>query len=142
MVYLITGKQGAGKTHYADALAEELRQDGHSVKTIDGDRWREEHKNEDYSDDGRYRNLMSAASQAQAWEREGHVVILSFIAPKKQFRNNMRCYWQRSHIIYIPGGTLWEGTEYEVPDIEEFSMVIKGHTVIIDDGGCFTIYKK
>lgn len=37
MVYWITGKAGAGKTHYANALAKELRVKGENVVLL---RWR------------------------------------------------------------------------------------------------------
>lgn len=132
MVYLITGKKGAGKSTYASRLVEELRAEGKEVEWIDGDRWREEHKNQDYSDKGRYQNLMSAAHRAQEYEKQGKVVILSFVAPYKGWRDSMRKYWQHSHIIYIPGGTLWEGTVYDVPDLQELCAVIRGHRLLVN----------
>ena len=116
MVYLITGKSGAGKTHYAHAMAQDLLDKKISVQVIDGDAFRLEIGNQDYSNSGRLKNLMAAARQAQHSERMGNVVIMAFIAPKKEWRDAMRDFWVDSRVIYLPGGSLWEGTEYEQPN--------------------------
>lgn len=121
MVYLITGKAGAGKTHYARQLAQELMDEGKLVKHIDGDEWRMEWKNDDYSDQGRLWNLKSAAERARTFEKGGYIVVMSFIAPKQEWRNEMRKLWQQSKVIYIPGGKLWKGTVYEKPTEEELN---------------------
>lgn len=117
MVLLITGKAGAGKTHYANALAKELTDEGMQVSTIDGDAFRAEHGNKDFSDKGRIANLIKAAQLAQDYEFKGHIVILSFIAPKQEWRDLMQTYWKESRVIYIPGGTLWKDTIYERPKL-------------------------
>lgn len=119
MVYLITGKSGAGKTHYAQAMAQELLDEGLDIQWIDGDVFRLEMENQDYSDYGRLKNLLAAAIQAQYAERIGKIVIVSFIAPKKVWRDQMRKHWYQSRVIYLPGGSLWEGTEYEKPTEDE-----------------------
>ena len=132
MVYLITGKKGAGKTTYAKRLVEEFRLEGHSAKWLDGDVFRKETGNDDYTSRGRWNNLLQAASAAQRYEREGNMVVLSFIMPLRSWRNQMRCYFEHSHIVYIPGGTLWKGTEYETPNVEELAGVIWGRKLIVD----------
>jgi len=122
MIYLITGKANAGKTHYAKELEIELRLDGQDVVWLDGDKFREQTGNKDYTIGGRRKNLMGAAVLAMEYEREGKTVILSFIAPTIAWRQEMRSYWQESILIYIPGGTLWKGTFYQEPIIEEMSI--------------------
>jgi len=124
MIYLITGKAGAGKTWYATQLKKEFTQEGKSVYHIDGDVWREKNINEDFSDEGRLSNLVSAAKMAGRYEDQNDIVILSFIAPKKEWRELMRVFWEQSRTIYIPGGSLWSGTEYEKPD--ELEMELRG----------------
>ncbi len=119
MIYLITGKAGAGKTHYATELQKELRLDGQDVIWLDGDIFRKQTGNNDYSLAGRRKNLMEAAVLVMEYERTGKTVILSFIAPTIAWRQEMRSYWQESQLIYIPGGTLWKGTSYQTPIKDE-----------------------
>ena len=119
MVYLITGKAGAGKTHYGDELAKELRAEGFNVRRFDGDVFRLQTNNTDFTDKGRISNLMNVAKLAHEYELCGDVVILSFIAPRKEWRDRMRAMWNESRVIYIPGGTLWDGTIYEKPTKDE-----------------------
>lgn len=116
MIYLITGKAGAGKTHYSRALAAELILEGKKVVVLDGDEFRDKNKNNDFSDKGRRENLLGAARVAADLEKQGFTVILAFIAPREAWRREMRALWQESRVIYIPGGTLWPGTTYEKPD--------------------------
>ena len=119
MVYLITGKAGAGKTHYAKELAKELQEEGYQVRMLDGDTFRKKTKNKDFSDKGRIANLIKAARQAREDEWNGYIVICAFIAPRKEWRDMMRTFWLESRVIYIPGGSLWEGTIYEKPTDNE-----------------------
>jgi len=115
MVILITGKAGAGKTHYSKELAKELIDQGEKVVVLDGDELRDQTGNKDFTDKGREENLRKAADLAAEFERDGFTVICAFIAPTAKFRYMMRKYWKKSRVIYIPGGTLWEGTSYETP---------------------------
>jgi len=123
MVYLITGKKGAGKTEYANRLGSEMEKNGQKVSYLDGDVFRLEHQNNDFSDQGRIQNLISAAEMAATLESKGNIVIMSFVSPKKQWRDDMRKLWEKSRVIYIPGGTLWEGTTYETPTEEELNLL-------------------
>ncbi len=122
MVYLITGKAGAGKTHYAEHLAEDYRLAGHDVVVIDGDELRTKRNNTDYTDEGRIRNLAEAAEMAAEFEAQGKIVIMAFVAPKREWRDTMREYWRMSIVVYIPGGSLWKGTKYERPGDGELTL--------------------
>ncbi len=122
MVYLITGKAGAGKTHYAETLAAELKLARHSVAVVDGDVLREKRKNDDYTDKGRLLNLKDAAKIAAELEAEGKIVICAFVSPKREWRDMMREYWRMSIVVYIPGGSLWKGTTYERPTDGELTI--------------------
>jgi len=123
MVILITGKKGSGKTHYANTLLAELQSELYKAHWIDGDKFRAIKGNNDYSDEGRIRNLMEAAKEAAEYEQAGYIVLCSFIAPKKKWRYRMRKLWECSRVVYIPGGTLWPGTKYEVPSEREMRTI-------------------
>jgi len=119
MVYLITGRANAGKTTYAIRLTEELASMGHRVLRLDGDDFRRDRDNQDFSDAGRLKNLMEAAEAARKAELDGFIVVMAFIAPLREWRDMMRYQWITSRVIYIPGGNLWDGTKYEVPTNDE-----------------------
>lgn len=120
MVILVTGKKGAGKTYYAQQLAAELRSEGKRVVVIDGDEVRRVQDNHDYSDNGRKQNIIRMSYIARDVEAKGMVAIVAAVTPMRVYRDAMRSIWQESRTVYIPGGTLWEGTEYERPDESEF----------------------
>jgi len=115
MLFLITGKAGAGKTHYSNQLAKELKDAGKKVFVLDGDVFRAQMKNDDFTDEGRIANLEEAAKIGTKKEEEGYIVIMAFIAPMQKWRDVICSYFKEYRVIYIPGGKLWEGTEYEVP---------------------------
>jgi adenylylsulfate kinase-like enzyme len=120
MVILITGKPHSGKSHMAFHLAQELRAEGKMVRILDGDVFRYQTGNQDFTDAGRIRNLQGLAKAAAEGEWPGHVVIVAAVAPKKEWRDMMRAQWKESRLVYLPGGYLWPGTEYERPDESEF----------------------
>ena len=122
MVYLITGKKDAGKTTYGKRFADELKAEGRKVIMIDGDEFREKNRNQDFSDEGRIKNLMEAAVMAAEFEQKGYIVIMAFVAPRREWRDMMRKLWRMSVVVYIPGGTLWPGTEYERPTDGELTI--------------------
>lgn len=120
MVILVTGRPGAGKTHYAHALVREYGKRGIPASVLDGDEVRAETDNRNFTDDGRERHLITMAEMASQYEKHGVVAIISAVAPKRAWRDKMRSLWRASMLVYIPGGTLWEGTKYEVPSDDEF----------------------
>jgi adenylylsulfate kinase-like enzyme len=122
MVILVTGRAGSGKSHYAREWVREKLNLGKEVMWVDGDIFRQETGNDDFSNKGRKMNLRNAAIRAAEFEGNGALVICSFVAPRKKWRNMMRKYWKESLVVYIPGGVLWEGTSYEIPDMKELMM--------------------
>jgi adenylylsulfate kinase-like enzyme len=58
MVILITGKADAGKTHYGQELKKELEGNGYTIEHLNGDVFRAENNDQDYSVAGRERNLL------------------------------------------------------------------------------------
>ena len=119
MVYWLTGKSSAGKTVYAKRLKRQFEELGAKVLLLDGDEVRDQFNNNEYDDVSRLNHIMSIAKFAAIAERQGFVVIIALISPKKEWRMKARKLFDKSMLIYLPGGILWEGTEYEEPDHEE-----------------------
>lgn len=119
MIYWITGKSSSGKTVYAKRLRNQLESLGAKVLVLDGDEVRNQFGNQEYSDESRENHIMGIANFAAVAEKQGFVVIIALISPKKEWRMRARKLFDKSMLIYLPGGNLWAGTEYEEPDHEE-----------------------
>lgn len=116
MVIWITGKKGAGKTAVAYKLARAYPQS----LVLDGDEMRQLFP-EDFTDIGRANNIGRLAKWAAHLENEGYTAIVACISPRKEWRQAARALFTRSILIYLPGGKLWKGTTYEIPDEEELA---------------------
>lgn len=109
MIILLFGQPASGKTTLSDALTEKkisyteqyfqkygidgsiiTRWYGKKVIKIDGDKWREITKNKDYSKQGRLINLKGAFDMALYLEKEGYVVVLSFVTPYQELRDYLK----------------------------------------------------
>lgn len=119
MVYWFTGKSSSGKTVYAKRLKRQLEALGQTVLFLDGDEVRDIFTNDSYEDSAREIHIMRIAGFAAIAERQGITVIIALVSPKKKWRMKARKMFEKSMLIYMPGGFLWEGTEYEEPDHEE-----------------------
>jgi len=119
MVYWLTGKSSSGKTVYAKRLKRQLEDLGAKVVLLDGDEVRDQFSNQEYTDTDRETHIMTIANFGSILEKQGFIVIIALISPKKEWRMKARKLFEKSMLIYLPSGFLWEGTEYEEPDHEE-----------------------
>lgn len=124
MVIWITGKSSAGKTVYAKRFKRLFESMGEKVLLLDSDVVRDQKGNQGYTDEDREKHIMGIADYAAIAEKQGFVVIVAIISPKKEWRMKARKKFEKSMLIYMPDGKLWEGTEYEEPDHEE--MMVEG----------------
>lgn len=124
MVIWITGKSSSGKTVYSKRLKNLFEEAGKKVLLLDGDTVRDRFDNKGYTDEDREKHIMDVANYASIAEKQGFLVIIALISPKKEWRMKARKKFDKSMLIYMPGGMLWEGTEFEVPDHEE--MMVEG----------------
>ena len=124
MVVWITGKSSSGKTVYAKRLKRLFESLGENVLLLDSDNVREQFGDQKYEDIDREKHIMRVANYAAIAEKQGFIVIVAIISPKKEWRMKARKMFEKSMLIYMPGGKLWEGTEYEEPDHEE--MMVEG----------------
>jgi len=120
LVYWITGKKSSGKTPTAYKLATELLQSGERVIIFDGDNVRNYFKT-GFSDEERYNHIMRIARFSALLEAQGYTIIVALVSPKKEWRQEARSLFKESKLIYVEGGTLWEGTTYDEPDEEELN---------------------
>jgi len=119
MIYWITGKSSSGKTVYSKRLKRQLESLGAKVLLLDGDEVRDQFGDQGYEDNAREKHIMKVASFASLVEKQGFIVIIALLSPKKEWRMKARKLFEKSMLIYMPGGHLWEGTKYEEPDHEE-----------------------
>lgn len=118
MVFWITGRSSAGKTVYAYRLKRHLEKTNNKVLLLDSDEVRAYYST-GFSDAEREEQIMRLAKMAAIAEQQGFTVIVAVMSPKKEWRMKARKLLNESMLIYMPGGQLWEGTEYEEPDHEE-----------------------
>lgn len=124
MVIWITGKSSSGKTVYSKRLRRLFEGFGEKVLLLDSDNVRDQFENQNYEDSDREKHIMNVANYAAIAEKQGFLVIVAIISPKKEWRMKARKLFDKSMLIYMPDGKLWEGTEYEEPDHEE--MMVEG----------------
>ena len=126
--YLIFGRANAGKTTYARHVLLNYLNAGIPAVIIDGDCMRNLYNNNDYSDHGRQINLQQCAALAKAYMVLGIVPIIAVVCPKVTYRMLIRNIIGDDKylptLVYIEGGELWEGTDFEEPDEnEEFGYI-------------------
>jgi adenylylsulfate kinase len=124
MVIWITGKSSSGKTVYAKRFKRLFESMGNKVLLLDSDIVRDQKNSHGYDDEDREKHIMDIANYAAIAEKQGLIVIVAIISPKKEWRMKARKKFEKSMLIYMPDGKLWEGTEYEIPDHEE--MMVEG----------------
>jgi len=119
MVIWITGKRSSGKTTYGKRLKDFLEKLGGKVLLLDGDEIRDLTDNDDFSDEARERHILTTARFAALAEKQGFIIIICLVSPKKKWRMEARKLFDKSIVIPLPNGELWEGTDYEDVGIEE-----------------------
>ena len=123
MVYWITGRSGSGKTTLAARLAGMLKRHPERYGApiiLDGDEIRGYFPDSGFTDKKRREHIMRIARFAAILEKQGYTILIALVSPKKIWRQEARALFYESELLYLPGGTLWRGTKYEVPDQEEF----------------------
>jgi len=118
MVIWITGRASSGKTTYANRLKKLIENTNKKILILDGDDVRKYFKS-GFTDQDREEHILRIASFAAIAEKQGFIVIVALISPKKEWRVKARKLFDKSVLIYMPGGYLWDNTEYEEPDHEE-----------------------
>jgi len=119
MIIWITGQHNAGKTTLGDALADYYSAKlGIDVIRLDGDVWRMMTLNQDYSMEGRHRNVQRAMQAAVSLDDDRTIVICSFISPNREQREYIK-YNHGAVEVYVKsiriGEVLKRTKDYEAP---------------------------
>ena len=122
MVIWVTGKANAGKT----TLAKKLNNIIPNSIILDGDDIRNIIKS-GFDDKSRFEHIIRIAKMAAVFENQKLIPIIALVSPIKMWRDEARKLFKESLLYYIPGGDLWAGTKFEIPDEEELKprLIIK-----------------
>ncbi len=118
MNYIITGKSNAGKTTLAKKMWHNKFKYRFAI-ILDGDDMRIDFPL-GYTDEEREAHIIRMGKFANILNRQGFVVIIAAVLPKKKWREQLRKIIKKEcHLIYVAGGYLWAGTFYEEPTEDE-----------------------
>lgn len=123
MVAWITGASGAGKTTLAKLL-------GGIV--LDGDEVRHYFPT-GFTDRGICKNHWNMVNIARILEKQGEFVIIAVVSRNRAHRKFFQKHFDRCVEIYMPGGTMWKGTEHEEATTGDYGPM--GNTVYVDKTG-------
>ncbi len=121
MIIWLTGQPGSGKTTLANNLIEELKNIQPNVKTIniDGDDLRIISKNQDYSKEGRIKNISTAISIIRFLVNKKYFCIVSIVAPYRFLRDELKADFPflevYLHTKDIRGREHFFAKDYEIP---------------------------
>ena len=118
MIYWLTGRKGSGKTTLAYHLKRILESYGESVVILDGDEIRAELPI-GYAEAERRQRTYVIGKLATVFEKQGVIPVIALLSEKREWRVRTRRLFNKSKLIYLPGGEDIRGVTYEVPDVEE-----------------------
>jgi adenylylsulfate kinase len=100
-VLWLTGLPGSGKTTLANALYEKLSKNGYRVERLDGDTVRGIFPSTGFSKEERNRHIQRVGHLASMLEKNGIMVIASFISPYEETRDFVRGLCRNFVEIYM-----------------------------------------
>ena len=100
-VLWFTGLPSSGKTTLADDVSKKLTKNGFKVERLDGDRVRNIFPNTGFSKEERNLHIQRVGSLASILEKNGTVVVASFISPYAETRDFVRTLCQSFIEIFM-----------------------------------------
>ena len=119
MIILLFGQTASGKTTLAEKLYSLKFTARLNFIRIDGDKWRDVTKNNDYSKQGRINNLKGAFNMALYLEKDGFNSILSFVTPYIELRDYLNDGCTEVFQVYLKYSGDRGRNNYFVSDFEE-----------------------
>ena len=92
MIIWLTGQPGSGKTTLANELLAFFKEhySHQKIINIDGDDLRLINKNQDYSKEGRIKNISTAISIMRFLANKDYLCIVSIVAPYRFLRDELK----------------------------------------------------
>jgi phosphoribulokinase len=90
MIIWLTGQPESGKSTIGNKLQEVFHRANWRTIRLDGDAWRKMTLNNDYSEEGRRRNVREAMTAALALDDADMIVICSFVSPFRDQRDDLK----------------------------------------------------
>lgn len=101
MIFWFTGLPGTGKTTLGLRLTDELSKKGRRVVFLDGDELRAVTQNNDYTREGRVRNVTVAQWFADRIQPEGLDAVVAIIAPFRAQREAFKADMRRKNVRLV-----------------------------------------
>ena len=149
MIIWLTGQPGSGKSTLANSIIEKIKKEESPKKiiNIDGDDLRHISSNQDYSKEGRIKNISTAISIARFLSNKKYIVIISIVAPYRFLRDELKeqftfleVYLQTNE---MRGREDYFAEDYEIP-IDEKALFLDTGKLNIEEctNEIFNVYRK
>ena len=129
MIIWLTGQPGSGKSTLANYIIDKIKSENNGVKliNIDGDDLRLINKNQDYSREGRIKNISTAISIMRFLSNKNYVCVVSIVAPyrflRDELKNDFKFIEVYLHTTEIRGREEFFAKDYEIPiDVDTISL--------------------
>ena len=149
MIIWLTGQPGSGKSTLANRLIEKIKKEELSKKiiNIDGDDLRFINRNQDYSKEGRIKNISTAISIARFLSNKNYTVIISIVAPYRFLRDELKEQFTFLEVYLftkeIRGREDYFAKDYEAP-IDKKALFLDTGKLNIEEctNEIFNVYRK
>ena len=148
MIIWLTGQPGSGKTTLANSIIKEIKLNSNDIKiiNIDGDDLRLISKNQDYSKQGRIKNISNAISIIRFLSSKGFICIVSIVAPYRFLRDELKSDFPFLevflHTSEIRGREKFFAKDYEKPIGEHIAIDTGRLTIEESTDEILNVYRK